>query len=86
MEFQTIILNYNAKSLIEPEIFGFFQHKVERKRSETYAFVHFLETIFSNFSHLIHFSIFVLKPPFGYFYTLKMCSYHGIEDGKVFRL
>ena len=30
MEFQTIILNYNAKSLIEPEIFGFFQHKVER--------------------------------------------------------
>ena len=30
MEFQTIILNYNAKSSIEPEIFGFFQHKVER--------------------------------------------------------
>ena len=30
MEFQTIIQNYNAKSLIEPEIFGFFQHKVER--------------------------------------------------------
>ena len=30
MEFQTIILNYNAKSSIEPEIFGIFQHKVER--------------------------------------------------------
>ena len=30
MEFQTIIKNYNAKSLIEPEIFGFFEHKVER--------------------------------------------------------
>ena len=30
MEFQTIILNYNAKNSIELEIFGFFQHKVER--------------------------------------------------------
>ena len=30
MEFQTIIKNYNAKSSIEPEIFGIFQHKVER--------------------------------------------------------
>ena len=29
MEFQTIILNYNAKSSIEPEIFGIFQHKLE---------------------------------------------------------
>ena len=29
MESQTIILNYNAKSSIEPEIFGIFQHKVE---------------------------------------------------------
>ena len=30
MEFQTILSNYNAKSLIEPEIFRIFQHKVER--------------------------------------------------------
>ena len=30
MEFQTIIQNYNAKSSIEPEILGIFQHKVER--------------------------------------------------------
>ena len=30
MEFQTIILNYNAKSSIEPEIFLIVQHKVER--------------------------------------------------------
>ena len=30
MEFQTIIKNYNAKSSIEQEIFGIFQHKVER--------------------------------------------------------
>ena len=30
IEFQTIISNYNAKSSIEPEIFGIFQHKVER--------------------------------------------------------
>ena len=30
MEFQTIIQNYNAKSSIEPEIFGIFQHKVEQ--------------------------------------------------------
>ena len=30
MEFQTIILNYNAKSSIEPEIFPIFKHKVER--------------------------------------------------------
>ena len=29
MEFQTTIQNYNPKSLVEPEIFSFFQHKVE---------------------------------------------------------
>ena len=30
MEFQPIILNYNPKNSVEPEIFQVFQHKVER--------------------------------------------------------
>ena len=68
-EFQTTIQNYNPKCWVEPEIFKFFQHKVERTP-------HFTQVTEKVYIYVIYLRILNTASPIQYIFQLCVIQHY----------